>query len=58
MTKEVYDSCNTAAIPLQVWGDPSVDNSVTLEDLSPGTYYFICSVSGHCDAGMKIKVCN
>ena len=39
-----------------MWGEPSVDNSATLSDLAPGEYYFICTVSGHCDAGMKISV--
>merc|ERR550514_323897 len=23
---------------------------------SPGTYYFVCSISGHCNTGMKVKV--
>ena len=39
-----------------MWGEPSVDNSVALTDLTPGTYYFMCTVSGHCDAGMKLQV--
>ena len=39
-----------------MWGNPSVDNSVSLSDLTPGTYYFTCVVSGHCDAGMKLQV--
>lgn len=49
-------SCDTEATPLHVWGEPSVDNSVTLGHFTPGTYYFLCSVSGHCDAGMKLQV--
>lgn len=39
-----------------VWADPSVDSSVIISHLVPGSYYFICGVSGHCDAGMKIEV--
>ena len=45
-----------AASPLYVWGEPSVDNSATIDGLVPGSYYFLCSIAGHCDAGMKIKV--
>ena len=33
-----------------------MDNSASLSDLTPGAYYFICSVPGHCDAGMKLTV--
>ena len=42
---------------MYVWGEPSVDNSATIDGLVSGSYYFICSIAGHCDAGMKIKVC-
>ncbi len=56
MSKEAFDSCDVATTPLHNWGDPSVDNSATISHLSPGTYYFVCSVSGHCDAGMKIQI--
>ena len=52
----MYDSCDVTAEPLFEWGAPSVDNSASLSDLTPGTYYFICSVPGHCDAGMKLIV--
>ena len=55
MTEDVFDSCDLSTAPLHIWGDPSVDNSATIY-VTPGTYYFICAVSGHCDAGMKIKV--
>ena len=33
-----------------------MDQTVTVEHLTPGRYYFICSVAGHCSAGMKVKV--
>ena len=33
-----------------------MDTTVLLTDLQPGNYYFICSIAGHCDAGMKIEV--
>ena len=56
VTEDVYDSCDVAAEPLFEWGAPSVDNSASLSDLTPGTYYFICSVPSHCDAGMKLIV--
>ena len=39
-----------------IWADPSVGNSVAVTTLQPGTYYFLCGVSGHCDAGMKVQV--
>ena len=53
----MYRSCDIAAGSLYVWGEPSVDNSATIDGLVPGSYYFLCSIAGHCDAGMKIKVC-
>ena len=48
--------CNTSANPVHIWGDPSVDTAVQLTNLQPGDYFFICSIAGHCDAGMKIAV--
>lgn len=33
-----------------------MDNGASVEYLTPGDYYFICAVAGHCSAGMKIKV--
>lgn len=56
VTEDVYQSCDAAASSLYVWGEPSVDNSATIDGLVPGSYYFLCSIAGHCDAGMKIKV--
>ena len=56
VTEDVYSNCNLAADSLYIWGEPSVDNRAIIDGLVPGTYYFICSVAGHCDAGMKIKV--
>ena len=54
--KEAYDVCDVTSEPLHIWGIPSVDTSVPLTDLQPGRYYFLCSIAGHCDAGMKIEV--
>ena len=56
VAEEVFDTCNLSVPPLYEWGEPSVDNSASISSLTPGTYYFICAVSGHCDAGMKIQV--
>jgi uncharacterized cupredoxin-like copper-binding protein len=51
-----YESCDINADPLYVWAIPSVDTSVQLTNLQPGNYFFICSVAGHCDAGMKVAM--
>ena len=56
MTSSQYESCDLTTPPLHEWGQPSVDNSVTISDLSPGVYHYYCSVAGHCDAGMKLQV--
>lgn len=56
VSQEAFDSCDVSSVPLYTWGSPSVDNSVTIPHLSPRTYYFLCTVSGHCDAGMKLQV--
>lgn len=53
----MYESCEVSSTPLHEWGLPSVDNSVTIDGLVPGDYFYVCAVAGHCDAGMKIKVC-
>ena len=56
MTLQQFDSCDISSVPLYEWAEPSVDNSVTIKELAPGTYYYYCAVSGHCDAGMKLQV--
>lgn len=56
VTSLQYESCDLTTLPLHEWGQPSVDNSVIISDLSPGVYYYYCSVAGHCDAGMKLQV--
>ena len=57
VTADAYDKCDTDPVHTLVeWYRPSVDNSVLVPHLSPGTYYFICGVAGHCSAGMKLKV--
>lgn len=56
MSEDTYESCDLSVDPLFEWGLPSVDNSVLIQGLVPGEYFFICAVAGHCDAGMKVKV--
>ena len=56
MTSAQFDSCDINSVPLHEWAVPSVGNSVIIGDLAPGTYYYYCAVSGHCDAGMKLQV--
>ena len=56
MTSIQFDSCDINSVSLYEWAEPSVDNSVTIKELAPGTYYYYCAVSGHCDAGMKLQV--
>ncbi|CAN6239360.1 unnamed protein product [Urochloa humidicola] len=46
-----YMAC-TASNPLG--SDSSGATTVTLK--SPGTHYFVCSITGHCGAGMKLAV--
>jgi len=55
VTEEAYRSCDPSLTPLLVWRDSSVDQIVRIEHLMAGSYYFLCSVAGHCSAGMKIK---
>ena len=46
----------------QMWSTKSVFNTATplpyfaLMPSVAGTYYFICSIGGHCEAGQKVKV--
>lgn len=54
--KETYEICDVVKDPLFMWGIPSVDTTVSITNLQPGTYYFLCSIAGHCSAGMKITV--
>ena len=36
--------------------EPSYSGEVYITELTPGDHYFVCSVSGHCNAGMRITV--
>ena len=56
MTSVQFYSCDINSVPLYEWAEPSVNNSVTIKELAPGTYYYYCAVSGHCDAGMKLQI--
>ena len=56
VTEEAYETCDISIQPLHIWAISSVDTAVQLTDLQPGSYYFLCTIAGHCDAGMKIEV--
>ena len=49
--KKDYDSCS-AANPIKSYTGGSAAVKLT----APGKRYFICSVPGHCAAGMKLEV--
>ena len=36
--------------------EAAFNGEVYITELSPGDHYFVCSVSGHCNAGMRITV--
>jgi hypothetical protein len=48
-----YMAC-TAANPLGSESDSSGATTVALK--APGTHYYVCSITGHCGAGMKLAV--
>ena len=48
-----YMAC-TAANPLGSESDSSGATTVALK--APGTHYYVCSIAGHCGAGMKLAV--
>ena len=56
VTQEAFLSCDLSASSLHIWAIPSVDTTVPISNLQAGSYYFLCTVAGHCDAGMKIEV--
>ena len=56
MTKDKYDACDMSGSPLKEWSRGTVGESVTISGLAPGRYYFVCSIAGHCDLGMKIAI--
>ncbi|KAM3411453.1 hypothetical protein ACQJBY_003237 [Aegilops geniculata] len=51
VSKTGYDSCN-GSNPIATF--PTGNDVVPLATV--GTRYFICGISGHCDAGMKVEV--
>ncbi|XBJ18983.1 hypothetical protein VPH35_010031 [Triticum aestivum] len=51
VSKTGYDSCNGSS-PISTF--PTGNDVVPLATI--GTRYFICGVSGHCNAGMKVEV--
>ncbi|CAM6091302.1 unnamed protein product [Calypogeia fissa] len=52
VTKGVFNSCRVTSRPISTF--VSGEDFVKLN--TPGTYYFICGVAGHCNAGMKVAV--
>ena len=36
--------------------EPAYSGEVYITKLTPGDHYFVCSVGGHCNAGMRITV--
>lgn len=50
VTKEDYDSCNTAD-PLYLFQEPT-----TLQFLGSDTFYFTSTLAGHCTKGQKITI--
>jgi plastocyanin len=56
VTKVAYDDCDISSPPLKEWARASVAGSVVVSGLAPGSYYFICAVGGHCQAGMKVTL--
>ena len=56
MNKAAFDKCDVRSAPLVEWARASVSSSFTISNLTIGTHYFVCSVGGHCLAGMKVRV--
>ncbi|KAG6555070.1 hypothetical protein Mapa_003105 [Marchantia paleacea] len=53
VTPQAYDTCNITT-PLETYDHDDAVLDVELEDAQ--MYYFICGVSGHCEAGQKFNV--
>ncbi|KAI5076947.1 hypothetical protein GOP47_0009012 [Adiantum capillus-veneris] len=51
VSKSDYDNCSSRR-PIAVYATGTTMVKLTKK----GTYYFICSVQGHCAAGMKMQV--
>ena len=51
VSKSGYDTCSGANA---LKDDESGNTVITLQ--TPGTYYFICNIPGHCANGMKLAV--
>ncbi|WVZ61444.1 hypothetical protein U9M48_011313 [Paspalum notatum var. saurae] len=51
VTKAGYDACSGAS-PVKSY----TGGATTVKLTTPGKHYFICSVPGHCAAGMKVEV--
>jgi len=52
VTKAGYDACSGGSNAVKSY----TGTSATVKLSAPGKRYFICSVPGHCAAGMKLEV--
>uniref|UniRef100_A0A0E0M3Z6 Phytocyanin domain-containing protein n=1 Tax=Oryza punctata TaxID=4537 RepID=A0A0E0M3Z6_ORYPU len=52
VTQDAFRTCDPANQTVQRWGS----GHDVVELPAPGSYYFICNVSGHCLGGMKFSV--
>ena len=42
---------------VKAWqADATASGQVAVSGLSPGNHYFVCSVSNHCQRGMRVNV--
>lgn len=56
VTKSVYQSCDLEGGVIKQWAANRIDGRVTINLPSGRTYYFIDSVAGNCDNGLKMTV--
>ena len=51
VSKADYDACTASKVVARYTG-----GKTTVKLTTAGKRYFICSITGHCDAGMKVEV--
>lgn len=57
VTKAAFDSCSTTSGLVRAIVDSGTGvANVSVQQLSPGTAYFICTIPGHCAAGLRLAV--
>ncbi|KAF3434861.1 hypothetical protein FNV43_RR21948 [Rhamnella rubrinervis] len=52
VSREAFETCNSSVSPIAVYNSSS--DSIPLQ--TPGDWYFICGVPGHCQAGMRLAI--